>query len=400
MNDDDLDQDHELDPQILGGSGFGSWGAFPRRTLDRSRGQTYLRGLVAKRVRLRNLNKLPRKSGPTTRGKLHRQRGFVRTREAEILIEGAARAWETKAARLPRIPGIAGDVAGDVGVMAIPAILAGGDLIEEGIRQEWERSWARWRRVRAVPSGVGRTRQWSTGQSRTNRTGAKAAPGPYTAPRTRPNTVEPDELPEHETAPGRAPGKPPTKRPQAPPRLDPYPPVKWPAPGRDTPDVIPRTIPIPLPREGEPGDAPNPTRRTRPGPAPGPGTSPRPKTRPLPRTSPGSPFPLPDIFAPLPYSLPMPRLPKVAPKIPQPRLTSPLPRGDLTPFNPPGVGSEPFAFTQPKPQRCSCPQVRTDEKPPRRKPSCKNPLISRSVSGDILTIKRRLQCQPSKSKPR
>lgn len=48
------------------------------------------------------------------------------------------------------------------------------------------------------------------------------------------------------------------------------------------------------------------------------------------------------------------------------------------------------------PDRCNCPKP---EKPRKKKFDCSNPIISRSVSKDgVITIKRKLQCPPSKPK--
>lgn len=60
----------------------------------------------------------------------------------------------------------------------------------------------------------------------------------------------------------------------------------------------------------------------------------------------------------------------------------------LTGLNSLGVPSVPTNGRE----KCECPPKR------KRKPGCTNPLISKSISGNVLTIKRELKCPPSRSK--
>lgn len=138
----------------------------------------------------------------------------------------------------------------------------------------------------------------------------------------------------------------------------------------------------------------------------------------LPRTSPSAspatislprldPWGLPQV---VPRSLPraVPRLspalaPRAVPLMPQimgvPQFPQPAPgrapgRAPLT-----GLNTGLLPFQQPVPQedldKCKCPpKKKTREK------GCSNPLVSRSIKDGIITIKRKLLCQPSKPKLR
>lgn len=195
------------------------------------------------------------------------------------------------------------------------------------------------------------------------------------------------------------------------------------------PIVAGSTIPGPIPGTARPAPAPAASPRApeglpggRPGglnappgrnPAPAPRTSPG--ASPVPRTTTGHApdllrFQLPDLGALLARALAPRAVPRAVTAARGTQIVRPLPTTLGTPFSPaPSPGLTPsnsplLGFsqaTQPQPvphealDRCKCPPKKKRE----TKERCRNPVISRTRSGDVQTTKVRLVCQPSKPKP-
>lgn len=372
-------------------------------------------------LKARRTPKLPAatRPGPSLVERMRKQtrrvsRGFLPGADADILIGGERAEWEKKATHLPPKTGTRG-----IGLPRVPGsdtigtVAAGvGGLLQWHIDTELDRSL---RAVRAIlRPRVGRRGALATRSLPSPATGAgrrggdRGVPESAPLPKPKPGTstrvptgdpvVRPE--PERETAPS---GKPPMRRappgqPQRdkeslpadlPPLEEPiYWPVPPPYPGGE-PEPLPDIFRTPkeLPR-GLPSPQPSTNPHPQPQPNPRPGQRPGPSTRPL---------EIPSI--PLPFSVPFPGAPAfpVSPRM-RPGLRTPVSPRPLTPFNEPGVGFEPLTFSQPMPRpktdKCVC----TDTKPKPRKKSCRNPVISRTRAGDILTTKVRLTCPQSKPK--
>lgn len=185
----------------------------------------------------------------------------------------------------------------------------------------------------------------------------------------------------------------------------------------------PSTKPVPAPSRAptpgrQPEQLPTPGTVVVPRPSPAPRTNPRPVANPWPVRLPGAspgwlPWRMPVAF-PMPVSFPIPRavpLPRATPRAPTtPRavplmppvsgvptggISVPLQVPGLTPLNP---GVLTFSPPQPVPQeeldRCKCPPKKRKQ----REKGCTNPLVSRTVRDGFIITKRKLLCQPSKSR--
>lgn len=212
--------------------------------------------------------------------------------------------------------------------------------------------------------------------------GRPAAPQPV-------RTIDYPELPVPARVPQRAPAPAPAPGPAR--RADPRrpSPVPTPAPGNS-----PVRRPVDSP-SGRP--LPDPARRTSPNPMPGASPGWLPWELPIPELRPVS-FPLP---RPLPARVITPRavplMPSVVavPRSPSTFPSAPPAASPLTTLNPSLLTS-----LQPEPQPELDPCAKAKPKRQDQKPRCRNPVLSRTVHGDVQTTKVRLQCPRSRPKPR
>lgn len=365
----------------------------PRSGLSEFYRQAYFRNQRARAL----AQKTPPVSSRPSTGKRGKQRGFVRTREAEILTRGHAQTWQERATHPPDTRtqpraeprGTPGARPGFPGPLVIGV---GGVFYPEWHHRPVIRDTKRQPQRRAIPG-----RRGGDPSSRA----PQPYPQPEAVPARRVPPGDPLELPESEPAPGRAPPSSPPRTPPIavpspeslpappgplpgpgnPPFPGPWMPDPYPDPSSD-PYPYPRPGGDPLPRPGGlPHDFPLPRTRSRPRTRPGTRTGDRPGTRP---STPG------------PTTTPLPLLPLTtgAPTPAVPRFSTPrAPR--LTPVNNPLLDFQAQPDRRDPTDRCNC--TETQEKP-RRKKSCRNPVLSRTVRGDILTTKVRLTCPSSRSK--
>jgi len=163
--------------------------------------------------------------------------------------------------------------------------------------------------------------------------------------------------------------------------------------------TLPRRLPAPLPKVLKPGSVELPEigevdglpfPGTRPGrlPVPAPSGQARPATIPYPSRS-TRPQTLVSL-APNPFPLATPRARPLRERVTTRAQARAQAQGQpLTGLNALGVPSIPTSGQD----KCRCPK-------PKRKKGCTNPIISKSISGNVLTTKRELVCPPSSSKAR
>ena len=155
------------------------------------------------------------------------------------------------------------------------------------------------------------------------------------------------------------------------PRIDP----------RVRPATLPNAAPLPVP---QPATQPRALPLPAPLPAPSPSAAPSARTSPLPSW-----LVFPDLLASSSFS----PVQQFAPSPGRSSFSTPAPRENLRPRS--QIRPSPATRTSPLQDLCQA------SRPTRtRKRKCSNPVISRTVAGDILTTKRKLKCPSSKSRLR
>lgn len=252
-----------------------------------------------------------------------------------------------------RVPGIAGPLGGHTGIVDSAEVIFG------ALQQRTaERYWARRELGRNFPADPG-----PRGRPKP-KAGSSGAP-----PRTPPGAVAQPDVARGDV-----------RRPKA--------------PAASVPTAIPAPADAPRPRpqpevvkSGQPRPSPLPSGV----PLPSPSTAKRPAAIPYPsqqpKTSARASFLLGESPLAMPNAGPQPRRLRER-QVSRSDARARAQGAPLTRFNSLGVPSIPTN------DDCKC--STTKRKP--RKPSCTNPIISREQHGDILTIKRRIKCPPSKSK--
>lgn len=348
--------------------------AFKRRPVFSGMGQSWLR---LARSRARSARKAPARSVGQARPRKESRRGRYRalSRDAQVLAGGQQAAWEKAATHPPQRRPSDGDVLAraarrnvayrsDAGP-AVDALLQLGVEINVAL---YDAKLERERRRRIL--AVGRR-----GAAATRPFQPTAIPGRRGGDRGVVVAPAPDAKPGTSTSPSRVPG---VELPTGSPAVEPGP---SPVPA-SRPVAVPGTLPAPAP-SSSPATAPSPlqVRLTNLGQMLEQALMSRPATRAVAT-----------VVRPLPTTL-QPPLPTT--------LQAPLGTPGLTAQNSPLLGFSNLVEPEPTPQedldKCKCPKTKKRKSDKKR---CRNPVVSRSTSGNIRTTKVRLVCPPSKQKLR
>jgi len=304
---------------------------------------------------------------PASRRRGKQRRGLTRaqTAEQDRAARAAARGRPTRDTgvyRRPAVGTVAGRGYGGAGGAAAGAL---GHIHGQQILAQWARDARRLALLRLGRRGALATRApvVGTGQSRTNRTGAAAAPIPGIAAPVNPSsTGQPAPRPAARVDPAPAPAPRPASVPQQAPAPRPAPQT---VPARQ-PAINWRVVADPFQQLWN---------ALRPSPRPA-------LARSLARNVSAA-----RVVNPLPTTLGTVWSPAPA--------ASPL----LTAANSPMLGFSAATQPQPQPQSDACAKCADERKKDKKgEKRCRNPVVSRTTSGNIRTTKTRLVCRPSKLK--